>query len=264
MKKVMIDMDGVLANFYKAAKQALIDNPNQKYPQSQWGFFLKLEEIPRAIESVKLLQTKYDVWILTRPSFRNVNCFTEKAQWIWDKFGYEMVPKIIMAGDKSMIKGDYLIDDMDNAGQAAFEGEWIHFGSEKFRNWESVVEYLMDLPEESIGLKKLSTQELLDLEEGFYSLKEIRKEIIFRLFNQENTETEIARIHDYIEKTKENYAELQKEKELKKLSTSELLDLEEGVYTLTEIRKEVIFRLFNHENTETEIVQIKDYIQKTK
>jgi len=27
------DMDGVLANFYKAAKQALQENPGQKYPQ---------------------------------------------------------------------------------------------------------------------------------------------------------------------------------------------------------------------------------------
>ena len=64
---VFVDMDGVLCNFYKAAKQALIDNPLQKYPQSQWGFFLKLEEIPNAIKSFRKLEEKYDVWILTRP-----------------------------------------------------------------------------------------------------------------------------------------------------------------------------------------------------
>lgn len=36
--------------------------------------------MPGAIESFKKLQEKYDVWILTRLSFRNVNCYTEKAQ----------------------------------------------------------------------------------------------------------------------------------------------------------------------------------------
>lgn len=139
---VYVDMDGVLCNFYKAAKQALINNPTQKYPQSQWGFFLKLEEIPGAIESFRKLQEKYDVWILTRPSFRNVNCYTEKAQWVWDHLGYDVVEKTIMSPDKSLLKGDYLIDDQGNAGQDKFEGEWIHFKSEKFPDWISVVNYL--------------------------------------------------------------------------------------------------------------------------
>jgi 5'(3')-deoxyribonucleotidase len=82
MKKIYVDMDGVLCDFYGASRKALIENPSQKYPQSQWGFFLKLNEIPDAIESFKKLQEKYDVWILTKPSFKNVNCYTEKAQWV--------------------------------------------------------------------------------------------------------------------------------------------------------------------------------------
>ena len=142
-KRVFVDMDGVLCNFYKAAKQALTENPNQKYPQSQWGFFLKLEEIPGAIEGFRKLEEKYDLWILTRPSFRNVNCYTEKAQWILDHLGFDIVEKTIMAPNKSFLKGDYLIDDMGNAGQEEFEGEWIHFKTEKFPNWETVVDYLM-------------------------------------------------------------------------------------------------------------------------
>ena len=60
-KREYVDMDGVLCNFYKAAKQALTENPNQKYPQSQWGFFLKLEEIPGAIEGFRKLEEKYDL-----------------------------------------------------------------------------------------------------------------------------------------------------------------------------------------------------------
>jgi 5'-nucleotidase len=42
-----------------------------------------------------------------------------------------------------LVKGDYLIDDMGNAGQDNFEGEWIHFGSNRFKNWEKVLKYLL-------------------------------------------------------------------------------------------------------------------------
>lgn len=143
MKRVYVDLDGVLCDFYGAAKKALLENPTQKYPQSQWGFFLKLKEIPDAIDSVKKLSINYDVWILTRPSFRNVNCYTEKAQWIWDHLGYEFLEKTIFSGDKSLLKGDYLIDDQNNANQDKFSGEWIHFGSEKFPDWNSVKKYLI-------------------------------------------------------------------------------------------------------------------------
>lgn len=142
-KRIFIDLDGVLCNFYKAAKKALTDNPEQRYPQSQWGFFLKLEEIEGAVESFRILEEKFDVWILTRPSFRNVNCFTEKAQWVWDHLGFEVLEKTIMCGDKSLLKGDYLIDDTNTAGQSEFEGEWIHFRSKDFPNWEAVTNYLM-------------------------------------------------------------------------------------------------------------------------
>lgn len=142
-KRIYVDMDGVLCNFYKAAKQALTKNPKQKYPQAQWGFFLKLEEIPDAIDSFNKLKESYDVWILTRPSFRNVNCYTEKAQWVWDHLGYDVLEKTIISGDKSLLKGDYLIDDQLNANQENFEGELIRFGSEKFPNWKTIINYLI-------------------------------------------------------------------------------------------------------------------------
>ena len=142
-KKIYVDMDGVLCDFFKASVQAKFDNPLQRYPQAQWGFFLKLEEIPDAIESFRILEEKYDVWILTRPSFENVNCYTEKAQWVWDHLGFDVLKKTIMCGDKSLLKGDYLIDDMNTDKQSEFEGEWIEFGSNKFPNWKTVVDYLM-------------------------------------------------------------------------------------------------------------------------
>jgi 5'(3')-deoxyribonucleotidase len=143
-KIVYVDMDGVLCDFLGASKKAIIENPSQKYPQSQWGFFLRLKEIPDAIESFKKLEDIYDVWILTRPSFQNVNCYTEKAQWVWDHLGFDVLKKTIMSPNKSLLKGDFLIDDMGGSGQEEFGGEWIHFKTEKFPDWNSVIKYLVD------------------------------------------------------------------------------------------------------------------------
>ena len=143
-KIIYVDMDGVLCNFNKAYKHALYSNPIQPFPQSQWGFFLKLEEIPGAIEAFKKLQEKYDVYILTRPSIWNLNCYTEKAAWVLNHLGFDVLEKTILSCDKSLLKGDYLIDDSNSDGQPEFEGEWIEFGNFKFPNWDYVVEYLMN------------------------------------------------------------------------------------------------------------------------
>ena len=142
-KRCYVDMDNTLCDFIKERDKRLLENPKQIYPQSQWGFFLKLEPLEDAIESFNLLKEHYDVWILTRPSFRNVNSLTEKAQWVWDYLGYDVVQKTIMAGDKSLLKGDLLIDDDNKAGQPEFEGEWLHFGQEKFPDWKAITDYLI-------------------------------------------------------------------------------------------------------------------------
>jgi 5'(3')-deoxyribonucleotidase len=90
------------------------------------------------------LMTKYDVWNHTRPSIKNTNSYTEKAEWIKKYFGEDMLFKLILCPDKSLVKGDFLIDDDHRHGQTEFEGEHIHFGKdEKFMNWSQVVDYLM-------------------------------------------------------------------------------------------------------------------------
>lgn len=51
--------------------------------------------------------------------------------------------KLIISPNKSLLKGQYLIDDQASGkGQDAFEGELIHFGSKEFPNWAKVREYL--------------------------------------------------------------------------------------------------------------------------
>jgi 5'-nucleotidase len=143
-KTIWFDLDDTMADFADAHHNALLVNPNQPYPQSQWGFFTKLKPIDGAIWAYFKLKNHFKVGILTRPSFRNINCYSEKAQWVLDNLGFDALENTILAGDKSLIKGDYLIDDGIKAGQEKFEGEFIRFGSEQFPNWETVVNYILE------------------------------------------------------------------------------------------------------------------------
>ncbi len=141
-KIVYVDMDDTICDFITPFKTGEF---KLKYPQSKVGFFLDLDPIEAAIEGVKTLQTKYDVWILTRPSIKNTHCYTEKAEWIKKYLGEDMLNKMILCPDKSLVKGEFLIDDDYRHGQPEFEGEHIHFMTdERFLNWTSIVEYLMN------------------------------------------------------------------------------------------------------------------------
>lgn len=142
-KRVYVDMDGVLCDYAGAYKRDIESNPTQIYPQSQFGFFLNLEPLENAIETFKMLEKHFDMWILTRPSVYNVMCYTEKAMWVKNHLGFDIQCKTIIACDKSLLKGDFLIDDTTQFGQTEFEGEFIHFGTDKFPDWKTIRNYLL-------------------------------------------------------------------------------------------------------------------------
>lgn len=140
-KRLYIDMDGVLADFIGSYRKWYNPDTN-KFPQSNWGFFANLDPIEEAIETVKMLMEYYDIWILTRPSYMNPLCYTEKRIWIEKYFGLDFCQKLIICSDKSLLKGDYLIDDTIEHGQKEFEGTLLHFGHD-FKDWGEVENYLM-------------------------------------------------------------------------------------------------------------------------
>jgi len=142
-KRVYIDMDGVLCDFKNNAIKHIKERPQTEYPQSIFGFFLELDPLPGAIETYKKLEEHYEVYILTRPSIYNENCYSEKAYWVRKHLGFRTMPNLILCCNKSLVKGDYLIDDNTTDGQTEFEGEHIHFGTKKFPNWTVVSDYLL-------------------------------------------------------------------------------------------------------------------------
>jgi len=145
-KIIYIDMDGVLCDFEGAKKAAISINPNLEYPHSVEGYYRELTPLFGALEAVKALEAspKYTPYILTAPSIYNPACYTEKRLWVEDHLGFDMVSRLIISPDKSLLKGSILIDDhITRHGQDKFEGELIHFGSEKFPDWTSVLKYVL-------------------------------------------------------------------------------------------------------------------------
>ena len=142
MKRIYIDMDDTIVNFSKAHEQDRIKCPEIKYPQSQYGFYENLELISLAKDSIWWLNKNFDVWFATAPSVFNPLCYTEKRNSIEKHFGHEFLEKLIIIPDKSLLKGDYLIDDkLFGKGQDKFEGKLIHFGSEDFPSWREILFY---------------------------------------------------------------------------------------------------------------------------
>jgi 5'-nucleotidase len=143
MKQIVyVDMDGVLCDYYSAHERERLRNPAQPFPQSVAGFYQGLKSIAGAIDGFAALSSnpKLDVHILTAPSVYNPLSYTEKRLWVEDHLGFDAVHRLIIAPDKSMLRGDYLIDDQDKGrGQEQFHGTLIHFGSDAWPNWDAVL-----------------------------------------------------------------------------------------------------------------------------
>jgi 5'(3')-deoxyribonucleotidase len=136
-------MDDTLCRYTEKYQADLKANPQRKFPQSRVGFFTELEPLDGAIESVEKLKTlNHEIYFLTAPSYKNPHCYMEKRLWIEKYFGLEACKNLIIARNKGLVTGDYLIDDMtEGRMQENFSGELIHLGSERFPSWADVVEY---------------------------------------------------------------------------------------------------------------------------
>lgn len=147
-KRVYVDMDGVMCDIKKAIMSRRLrpaTHNEEIFPQSKIGFFLTMDPMEGAIEAIFELDRRgYEVWFLTRPSYINANCYTEKALWIRNNLGMKWQERLIICPNKSLVKGDYLVDDHTADGQLDFEGELLHFGEDnKFKDWKMVLDYLV-------------------------------------------------------------------------------------------------------------------------
>ena len=145
MKTLYIDMDNVLVDFQSGIDQ--LDEATlcayEGHLDDVPGIFSKMSPKAGAVESFTKLAANYDVYILSTAPWHNPSAWSDKVLWVQRYLGNLAYKRLILSHHKNLCKGDYIIDDRTANGVSEFAGEHIHFGSERFPNWESVTEYLL-------------------------------------------------------------------------------------------------------------------------
>src|SRR5437867_12140512 len=137
-------MDNVLANFSSAISR-LQESVVLEYKgrlDDVPGIFALMDPVPGAIESYKELADRFDAYVLSTSPWENPSAWSDKLEWVKKYLGSHAYKRLILTHHKNLNLGDYLIDDRTTRGADKFKGEHIHFGSEKFPDWRSVVAYL--------------------------------------------------------------------------------------------------------------------------
>jgi 5'(3')-deoxyribonucleotidase len=132
--RVLLDVDGILANFFDAAINTIEDFTGQSYPRDlfmEWDIFsyfpddvkhkffevcnqpgwcLNIPVYEGAKEAVEVLREKYDLYIVTTPMNHSRNWVWEREAWL--KRHFDIDPdRIVHTSAKYLCLGDVLIDD---------------------------------------------------------------------------------------------------------------------------------------------------------
>ena len=147
MKIIYVDLDGVVADFDKGKSEHPLGGvtPYIGRPDKLPGLYENLAPIPNAIESVNILLNNpgFDVYFLSTAPWDNPEAWMHKRLWVAKHFNEKLIRKrLILCHHKQLLIGDYLIDDRKFNGASEFKGEWMHFGSEQFPDWLSVLKHL--------------------------------------------------------------------------------------------------------------------------
>lgn len=106
--------------------------------------FYDPDPIEGAVEAFNALakDSRFEVYILSTAPWNNVHAWTAKRVWVEEHLGPGAIKRLILTHNKSLLKGDVLIDDRDKNGAAEFEGNHIKFGTKPYETWNEVMQFL--------------------------------------------------------------------------------------------------------------------------
>lgn len=167
---ILVDQDGVLANL----SEQFISDWTKEYPELPYikhedrkmfymtdeypkkykvmireimhrkHFFRKLKPIPGALEALnKLKDLGHDVYICSAPFTKSRYCASEKHEWVKQHLGKDWERKLILTKDKTLIHGDYLIDDKPSV-EGVIKPSWTHIVFNQPYNTNSKSKYRID------------------------------------------------------------------------------------------------------------------------
>ncbi|WP_396657150.1 hypothetical protein [Microbacterium oxydans] len=153
MRTVLVDMDGVIADWGHAYGESLdrYGERASRIPRHrdqtsfdlhagrtaeeieiiravmvEEGFYTRLRPIPGAKTALKaMLKAGHDVRIVTSPWVSNPTCASDKLNWIVKHYGSHWGKRVVITTDKTIVRGDYLIDDKPEV-HGAQEPVWEH------------------------------------------------------------------------------------------------------------------------------------------
>lgn len=114
------------------------------------GFYRSLPIVTGAKEALaEMIRSGIDVRICTAPLSKYENCVLEKYEWVDFHLGPQFVDRIVMSRDKTLIHGDFLIDDRPEV-EGLLSPSWEHLifdnpynrsggsGQRRVKNWFSL------------------------------------------------------------------------------------------------------------------------------
>lgn len=145
---VLVDMDDTIANYSFSMAQALRERTgdesisrwnwskrrdkdsalreHHERAQSQPSFFRKLNPIEGAFKALNEMESEgINVFIVSSPAIGNATCHSDKSAWLWEWFGERWSRKLVLTKDKTIVRGDVLIDDRPKV-VGAMKPTWTH------------------------------------------------------------------------------------------------------------------------------------------
>lgn len=152
MKKptLLVDMDGTIVDLHGyALKAGVLDHYPCRWDMAccihppyttddmlnMTSLFEYAPPIPGALKAITDLELAFDVWIVSTPWPSNPDSSAAKTRWCRRHLG--TANRLILTQDKTMVRGDILVDD-----KPALVGPWRHveypqpWNSQRWMTWD--------------------------------------------------------------------------------------------------------------------------------
>jgi len=170
MKRLIIDMDDVIADatgqfieYYEKEFGVRVSRDSLNHQDEGHGFpahhdvirqfpyrrnfFRTMVPNPGSEKVMEALNQKYDLFIVSAAMEFPLS-LSEKLEWLKEYFPYLSWKQIVFCGSKTVVHGDFMIDDLDY-NLAGFNGEKYIFSAphnlhvdrfSRLNNWQEVAE----------------------------------------------------------------------------------------------------------------------------